>query len=269
MDLSPDAIRRELQTHTNSLAKKTALVTGATSGIGEACCYLLGELGVHLKILGRRADRLQTLQTRLSEMFSELQVESFPADVTSLADRQRLAKSGAFQADILINNAGLALGLSDIHDADEQHWEQMIATNVSGAFSIARSCLRHMRKNGYGHVVNIGSVAGHSTYDKGSVYCATKHALRAFTKVLRSEECGNNIRVTLISPGMVETEFSLVRFEGDAEKAKTVYDGMTPLTAWDIGREIAHVLQAPSNVNIDEVTITPQQQGSVHKTVRR
>ncbi len=237
------------------------LLTGASSGIGEATARLLAREGHDLVLVARRRERLEAL-------CQELGARPVVADVADRAFLEHLEKSAGVDFDVLINNAGLALGRDPVITSDPLEWEQMMNVNVHALLRLTRAIVPGMVQRGLGDVVNVCSIAGHTTYPGGAVYCASKHAVWAFTKVLREETCGHNVRIMQISPGMVETEFSVVRFRGEAAAAKGVYQGMTPLTGLDVARQILFMLQQPRHVCIDEITTMPTDQGSP-VTVRR
>jgi len=243
----------------------TALITGATAGFGLATAELLAEHGCHLILTGRRQDRLEKAAERLQKAHG-VRVTPLCFD---LSDRQETEQALASiestvkDLSILVNNAGLALGTDPVHTAQIEHWETMIDTNLKGLLYMTRLCLPHLLANGRGHIVNLGSVAGRWTYPGGAVYSATKFAVRAFSDSLRLDLQGKNIRVTNIEPGMAETEFSQVRFQGDRAKASAVYDGMTPLSARDIAETIVWCLSRPAHVNIQEMVIFPTDQAAV------
>lgn len=244
--------------------KKIALVTGATSGIGRATSLLLAENGYNLIITGRRTELLDNLKR-------EIEVK-FKADVLPLCFDIRDKEQVEFaisnlherwkKIDVLINNAGLAAGLNLIHEGLEDDWERMIDTNIKGLLYITRRVAPLMTENKSGHIINIGSIAGTEVYENGNVYCATKHAVNALTKAMRIDLLKSNIKVSQIRPGMVETEFSIVRYHGDEEKAKNVYAGVTPLFAEDIAQTIMFILTRPSHVSINDIEVTPTQQAS-------
>ncbi len=239
--------------------KPIALITGATSGIGEATARLLAK-NYSLIICGRRTDRLEQLKNELEtdvltlsfdvrnreEVFSTL--DSLPENWTSVQ--------------VLINNAGNAHGLSKIQDGDVDDWDAMIDINVKGLLYVTKSILPGMVKRNSGHIINIGSIAGVEVYLNGNVYCASKHAVDAITKGMRMDLNGTNIRVCSIDPGLVETEFSEVRFKGDTDRAKSVYEGFEPLKAIDIAETIEFVLSRPQHVNIADLLIFPTAQAS-------
>jgi NADP-dependent 3-hydroxy acid dehydrogenase YdfG len=251
-----------------SLRGKRALVTGASSGFGLAIATRLAAEGCHLVLVARRQSRLDELKTELQRRFSDLKIETIAGDVRSSELFEAMHRQGAFDVDILINNAGLARGLDPIQTANLDHWNEMVDTNVKAAFRMVHETLPKMLARGSGHIVNMASISGHETYDKGSVYCATKHALVAFTKALRLEVYDKNIRVSMVSPGLAQTEFSVVRFSGDAEQASTVYNGLTPLSAADIAHQTLFCLKQPRHVNISEILVYPTAQGSATRVYR-
>lgn len=250
------------------LKGKSALVTGASAGIGYTTALYLAAEGVNLFLTARRQDKLEALKRELQSKYPSVKVEICPGDISALSTLDKLDAQRAFSADILINNAGLALGADPVATALSSDWDLMIKTNVSAAFEVARRSTLSMIKKKSGHVVNIASIAGHYSYEGGSVYCATKHALIAFTRSLRMELCDKNIRVSIVSPGMVETEFSQVRFNQNIDKAKTVYSGFSPLTAEDISSQIVYCLMQKDHVNVDEILVMPLAQGSIGKVHR-
>lgn len=263
MDLTPYLTYAE-----NPLAGQTALVTGASSGIGLATACQLAEQGVQLKLVARRAERLEAIQTALRTRFPRIQVETLTADLAQPESWERLQQAGFYEVDILINNAGLAKGRDQVSVARWEDWQPMIDVDISAAFEMVRRVVPGMLARGRGDVVCLGSAAGQIAYPGGSVYCAAKSALRAFCQVLRRETCGQNLRVILMSPGMVETEFTAVRL-GDAEAAKAVYAGMTPLTGAEVAHQILLALQQPRHVNWDELLLMATDQGGVEKVVRK
>jgi 3-hydroxy acid dehydrogenase / malonic semialdehyde reductase len=246
----------------NHLLGKKVLITGASSGIGRSVALALADKGAELILLARRADRLKQLSSLLKEKYSSLAVHSLAIDINSPSLEDELSKVTQGKVDVLINNAGLALGREKVSDSDILDWELMISTNVTANFKMVRHILPGMLAQGFGDIINMCSVAGHYTYPGGAVYCATKHAVKAFTRVLREETCGKNIRVMQISPGMVNTEFSTVRFKGNKDLADSVYRDMTPLCGDDIARMIVFMLEQPRHVVIDEIITMPSDQGS-------
>jgi len=247
------------------------LVTGATSGIGKSTAEIFAAHGHHLILTGRRADRLENLKATLEQQH-KVQVHTLCFDIREPeAVKAAIASlEGPLQdIDVLVNNAGLAAGLSPIQDGEQDHWERMIDTNVKGLLYMTRAVSQLMIKRGRGHIVNIGSIAGKEVYANGNVYCATKHAVDALNKGMRIDLLPHNIKVSAINPGMVETEFSLVRFDGDADRAKKVYMGMQPLRAQDIAETIYWVANRPAHVNINDLIIMPTVQASATNVIRR
>ena len=244
---------------TTALAPEiTALVTGATSGIGQACAERLLRDGARVVAVGRRADRLAALAGRLGPRLHPL-----PLDVTDRAavDRALAALPTPFAAvDVLLNSAGMALGLEPAQRASLDDWDRMIETNCRALVSLTRAILPGMVERGRGHVVNIGSVAGSYPYPGGNVYGATKAFVRQFSLAIRSDLLGTPVRVTNVEPGMVETEFSVVRFQGDTAKAGSVYQGMQPLSAADVADVVAWCVSRPAHVNVNTIEVMPVQQ---------
>jgi 3-hydroxy acid dehydrogenase/malonic semialdehyde reductase len=249
----------------------TVVITGASSGIGEATAFAFANEGAHLILGARRTEKLNALGPKLKTAGAG-SVTVMPLDVTNTNSVAKFAKQIASQCsegiDILVNNAGLALGVDKIADGKESDWQTMMDTNVMGVLRVTRSLLPDMLARGKGHIINMGSIAGFLVYEGGSGYCASKHAARAVTKTLRLEVNGTPIRVTSIDPGMVETEFSNVRF-GDDDKAKAVYKGLEPLTSHDIAECILWSAKRPPHVNIDEIVVMPVAQAAPHKVSRR
>lgn len=250
---------------------KWALITGATAGIGEACANRLAQNGVNLLLTGRREERLAALQKRLIDAHG-ISAKTLAFDIRNREDTERALDSVRPEIghlEILINNAGLALGTEELHLGSVDDFETMIDTNVKGLLYVTKFCLPFMVKNNRGHIVNLGSVAGRWVYPGGAVYCATKFAVRALSEGMRLDLLGTKIRVTNIEPGMVETEFSEVRFRGDKSKAKAVYQGLEPLRAEDIADAVVWCLQRPPHVNIHEMVIFPTDQAGVGPYVHR
>lgn len=244
------------------MKKKNILITGASSGIGRSMAIALASADHHLFLIARREERLKELEKEILKLNPYVSITLIIADVNSSEISQKITEATDSRVDILINNAGLALGREKVQDSAFNEWEQMIQTNVVSAFKICHLVVPWMLSNGGGDIINLCSIAGHYNYSGGAVYCATKHAVKAFTRILREETCGKNIRVMQISPGMVDTEFSTVRFKGDEKLAKSVYAGMTPLTADDIARMMKFMLDQPRHVVIDEIITMPTDQGS-------
>lgn len=246
--------------------KKTALITGASSGIGLACAELLAAAGYDLILTARRQGRLDEIKQRLSASHA-VSVQTLQLDV-----RDKAQVGEAFEKldapDVLINNAGLALGLSHFYAGDTDQWDTMIDTNVKGLLYVSRAIAEKMIARGSGHIVNIGSIAGKEVYENGNVYCASKHAVDALTRGMRIELAGKGVKVTGIHPGAVETEFSIVRFGGDVERAKKVYDGFENLVAADIADAVVWAVTRPEHVNINDIVIMPKAQpaaGVIHR----
>ena len=253
------------------LRGRWALVTGATSGFGLATARALAAEGCHVAITGRRADRLREMAAEIASAHG-VEVAPLRFDVRDLA-QVRSALEGApgllGRLDILVNNAGLALALDPLQSGDTADWDQMIDTNVKGLLYVSRTVLPGMVERGRGHVVNVGSVAGHQTYAGGAVYSATKYAVRAITDALRYDVLGKGIRVSNVEPGLAETEFSEVRFKGDSARAKTVYEGLTALRAEDVADAVIWCVTRSAHVNVQSVLIMPTDQASAHAVYRR
>lgn len=248
-----------------------ALVTGATAGIGKATAEIFAKHGYDLVIAGRRAARLDALAARLEKEY-KVKVCKLCFDVRRLAEVKKYISElpSAFRnIDILVNNAGLASGLSTIQDGDIEDWEKMIDTNIKGLLYVTKEVANLMIARSQGHIINVGSVAGKEVYANGNVYCATKHAVDALNKAMRIDLLPHNIKVSGIHPGMVETEFSVVRFHGDAERAKKVYRGLKPLTAEDIAESIYWMATRPPHVNINDMIITPTAQANATTVIRK
>lgn len=249
----------------------TALITGATSGIGKALSYALAKKGISLILTGRRKDRLKEIKADLEKKY-KVRVLTLSFDISQKKETLSILeknKSALSKVDYLINNAGGAHGSDPFDMASLDDFETMIDTNIKGLIYITHFMIPFFKKNGRGHIINLGSVAGKWVYPNGSVYCATKHAVRVISEGLRIDLNGTNIRVSDIEPGMVETEFSLVRFKNDKTKAKKIYEGMKPLTPEDIAECIVWSLSRPAHVNISEMVIFPTDQASVHLVNRK
>jgi serine 3-dehydrogenase len=247
-----------------SLKDKIVLITGASSGIGEACAKIFAQAGAKLILIARRQQHLEKLAAQLSKEYDcELYLITLDVGERSLVTSAMNNLPNYWSAvDILINNAGLSRGLDKLHEADVQDWEEMIDTNIKGLLYMTRAILPGMVNRGQGHVINIGSIAGHQTYPGGSVYCATKAAVKSISEGLKQDLLGTPIRVTSVDPGMVETEFSSVRFHGDDERANKVYQGLTPLTADDVADVAFFCATRAAHVNINEVILMPVDQAS-------
>lgn len=246
------------------LKNQTAFITGASSGIGKACAEQLAALGVHLVLCARRLERLQTLALELSSKHN-IRVTCYGLDVQKKDQINTVFQKMAeehIEIDILINNAGLALSTDKTQEAQTDNWDIMIDTNIKGLLYVTHAALPSMIKRNHGHIINIGSVAGHDTYIAGNVYCATKHAVRAISKSLRLDLLGTLLRVSEVAPGAVETEFSEVRWN-DKERAKKLYQGFKPLVADDIADAVIYCATRPPHVNIAELVLYPQAQACV------
>lgn len=247
-----------------TLRDKIVFITGASSGIGTACAIEFAKQGAKLLLCARRINLLQELAKQLYDEF-QIDVYPFELDVrnpTQVQEALSLLPDAWKNIDILINNAGLAAGFDLIPDANIQDWEDMIDTNVKGVLYITKAVLPQMINRNTGHIINIGSVAGHEVYPKGAVYAATKHAVNAITKGLRMDLLGKKIRVSTVDPGAVHTNFSTVRFKGDDKRAAAVYEGIEALTAHDIADAVIYCATRPSHVNISEIIIMPIAQAS-------
>ncbi|HZH16729.1 MAG TPA: SDR family oxidoreductase [Archangium sp.] len=245
----------------------TALVTGASAGIGEACALALSQAGAKLVLAGRRGDRLEALAAKLPHPAHPLVL-----DVRSRRDVEASLSAlpaGFADVDVLVNNAGVGLGLEPAHEASLDDWETMIDTNCKGLVYVTRALLPGMVKRNRGHVVNLGSVAASYPYPGGNVYGATKAFVHQFSENLKADLVGTRVRVTDIQPGMVETDFSLVRFKGDAQRASKVYEGMEALTAADIADIMLWAVTRPARVNINVVEVMPADQGFGPFSVKR
>jgi 3-hydroxy acid dehydrogenase / malonic semialdehyde reductase len=248
----------------------TILITGATSGIGKSTAEIFAKNGHDLIITGRRKERLEALQQALEKSY-KVKVSSLCFDIRNNKEVEKAVQSLGDQASkisLLVNNAGLAAGLSAIQDGNLDHWERMIDTNIKGLLYMTKVIAGFMIKNKSGHIINIGSIAGKEVYANGNVYCATKHAVDALNKAMRIDLLPHHIKVTAINPGMVETEFSVVRFDGDEEKAKKVYQGLAPLKPEDIAETIYWAATRPAHVNINDIIIMPAVQASATNVIR-
>ncbi|MGY3054821.1 3-hydroxy acid dehydrogenase/malonic semialdehyde reductase [Pedobacter sp. UYEF25] len=243
---------------------KIALITGATSGIGEACAHIFAQHGYNLVLLARRKEQLEKISGHLADKY-DVQILSIVADVreeSKLRAELESIPEDWKNVDVLINNAGLSRGLDPINAGKIADWDTMIDTNVKGLLYVTRIVSNWMIKSKSGHIINIGSIAGQEVYPNGNVYCATKHAVDALSKAMRIDLLPHGIKVSAINPGMVETEFSLIRFDGDADRAKKVYDGLEPLIADDIADAIWYIVSRPKHVNINDMLIMPTAQAT-------
>ncbi len=248
-----------------------ALVTGATSGIGKSTAMIFAKNGYDIIITGRRKERLEEFKTELEKKYS-VKVTSLCFDIRNNTEVEKAIFSlgdTAKKINILVNNAGLAAGLAPFQDGSLDHWERMIDTNVKGLIYISKVISKLMIANKSGHIINIGSIAGKEIYTNGNVYCATKHAVDALSRAMRMDLVQHNVKVTAVNPGMVETEFSVVRFDGDKEKAKKVYEGMQPLNPEDVAEAVYWAASRPAHVNINDIIIMPTVQASAANVVRK
>lgn len=247
-----------------SIQNQIVCITGASSGIGAACAKVFARAGAQLILAARRVDRLAELALELEQAYQCVSYQ-LPLDVR---DRDQVEAAIAqlppewSAIDILINNAGLSRGLDKLQDAEIQDWEEMIDTNIKGLLYVTRAVVPGMVNRQEGHVINIGSIAGHQVYPAGSVYCATKAAVRSISEGLKIDLLGTPIRVSSVDPGMVETEFSQVRFHNDTERAKRVYQGVTPLTGQDIAEIVLFCATRPAHVNISSLVVLPTDQAT-------
>lgn len=252
-----------MNSYLKDLSGKKVLITGASSGIGRACSLFLAELGCEVIALARREERLK----ELVEINPSIKYEV--GDITDLNFLSSLDAKNLFDVDILINNAGLALDKINFEKSKDEDNEKVFATNLNAVFQITRRSLKKMLNNKEGDIVNICSISSHEAYCGGAVYCASKHALLAFGKALREETYGDNIRVISISPGLVNTEFSEVRFRGDKKKADEVYKGYKALDANDIAFQVVNALRCPRHVNLDEVIVLASDQAGATRINKR
>ncbi|WP_367914230.1 SDR family NAD(P)-dependent oxidoreductase [Leadbetterella sp. DM7] len=248
---------------------RTALITGASSGIGAATARALASSHIHLVICGRRAERLEALK---QELEPQVKVHTLIFDVADFGSVKNAIDSlpeEFAQIDILVNNAGNAHGLGAIQDGDLDDWTRMINSNVIGLLNVSKCIMKQMTDRGSGHIVNISSVAGKHVYENGGVYCATKHSVEAISEAMRKDMTAYGVKVTNIAPGAVETEFSLVRFKGDEDRAGKVYEGFEPLQARDIADAIAYCVNAPDHVTIADMTIYARAQSYPNTIYRK
>ncbi|MPZ72726.1 MAG: SDR family NAD(P)-dependent oxidoreductase [Nitriliruptorales bacterium] len=245
------------------LVDSTVAITGASSGIGAACAAAFAKAGARLVLCARRKDRLTQVAGNL-----DTDVELLQVDV-----RDRAAVDAAFggrgDIDVLVNNAGLASGFGPLQEGDPEDWDRMIDTNIKGVLNATHAVVPSMVRRGRGHIVNVGSVAGRETYPNGAVYCATKAAVDRITTGLRMDLLGTGVRVSTVDPGLVETEFSIVRFHGDADRAAQVYEGLTPLTPDDVADAVVWVAGRPAHVQVADVVLLATDQASATRVARR
>ncbi len=253
------------------LAGRTALVTGASSGIGAACARAMAGAGARVALCARRIERVQALASELRAMGAEAHPFALDVRDAEAVDTALRGLPEPFQAvDLLINNAGLSRGLDSLQHGALSDWDEMLDTNVKGLLYVTRALVPGMVKRGAGHVINLGSIAGREVYPKGAVYCASKHAVDAITRGLRMDLLGTGVRVSTVDPGLVNTEFSAVRFHGDRARADAVYHGMTPLSAEDVAEVVLWIATQPPHRLIAEVLLYPTDQASardVHRVI--
>lgn len=255
----------------NLLQNKIVFITGASSGIGQACAFEFAKTGARLILCARRIERLNALALKLKKEFGT-ETKTVELDIRNYKDVEKKISDldeDWNQIDILVNNAGLARGFDKLHEGDIEHWNEMIDTNIKGLLYITKTILPSMIKRKSGHIINIGSTAGHETYQKGNVYSATKFAVKALTQSIRLDVLDSNVKVSSVDPGMVYTEFSAVRFSGDMEKAENVYKGIEPLAAEDVAGAVIFCATRPPNVNINELILTPAAQASSTQVYRK
>lgn len=249
---------------------KKAMVTGASSGIGEACAAMLARNGYDLIVTGRRKSRLEDLANKLENNNVSVKILTFDVRDRKAAKEALDSLSGEWKKiDILINNAGLAAGADPIQEGDWDDWEQMIDTNLKGLLTVSQLVISGMIRQKSGHIINVSSIAGSEVYANGNVYCASKHAVHALTKGMRIDLLPHNIKVGSIAPGMVETEFSIVRYHGDQEKADKVYEGLTPLYANDVADAVEFMVTRPPHVNVNDMLLMPTAQASAVYNYRK
>jgi len=253
-----------------NLTDRNVLITGASSGIGEATAHLFAQSGANLVLTARRLDRLEELVAHLVKEFPKQKFFAYSLDVQKFEEVQKVVSALPLPIDVLVNNAGLALDVKETAETSLEDMDLMIDTNVKGLFYVTKLILPGMKERGRGHIINISSIAGHQTYKGGSIYCASKHAVEGITGCLRKELVATPLRVTSIAPGLVETEFSVVRFKGDKEKAGNVYKTLTtpPLNAKDVADTVVYVASRPAHVQIDDIILTPTCQASAEVVSR-
>lgn len=253
------------------LKAKITFITGASAGIGKACAEVFAKEKSNLILTARRIDRLKVLANSLEKSYG-IKVKCLKIDVRNYDEVKNAIDSldkNWNKIDILVNNAGLSRGLDKIHEGKKEDWDEMIDTNIKGLAYVTRHVLPLMVNRNKGHVINIGSTAGHDVYPAGNVYAATKFAVKALSQSTRYDVLDKGIKVTSVDPGMVETEFSIVRFRGDKERAKKVYTGINPLSPKDVAETVLFCATRPQNVNINQVILTPLAQASSTQIVRK
>lgn len=255
----------------NLLKGKITFITGASAGIGRACAEVFAREKSYLILAARRIERVKSLANKLEKNY-RIKIKCIKLDVRDYEQVEKTIKSlesNWKKIDILINNAGLSRGLDKIHEGKKEDWDEMIDTNIKGLVYVTRHVLPLMVKRKKGHIINIGSTAGHDVYPAGNVYAATKFAVKALSQSTRYDVLDKGIKVTSVDPGMVETEFSIVRFRGDIERAKKVYTGIKPLSPKDVAETVLFCATRPQNVNINQVILTPLYQASSTQVIRK
>lgn len=253
------------------LKNKITIITGASSGIGKACAEVFAREKSNLILTARRIERITTLAKKLEKEHG-IKIKCIKLDVRNYEQVEKTInslESNWKKIDILINNAGLSRGLDKIHEGNKEDWDEMIDTNIKGLAYVTRQVVPLMVRRNKGHVINIGSTAGHDVYTAGNVYAATKFAVKALSQSTRYDVLDKGIKVTSVDPGMVETEFSIVRFRGDEARAKNVYTGIKPLDAKDVAETVLFCATRPQNVNINQVILTPLYQASSTQVIRK
>ncbi len=248
--------------------EKTILITGASAGIGEAVAYKFAENGWNIIATARRNDRLELLKDSIFKKYNN-EITTLCFDVRNRKDVEEQLNSLNINdnpIDLLVNNAGLSLGLDDFNEASVEEWDTMIDTNVKGLLYVSKFISKYMVKLQKGHIINIGSISGYNVYPKGHVYCASKFAVRAISEGMREDLAQHKIKVSSLNPGMIDTEFSIVRFRGDTKKASQVYNGFEPLHSEDIADTIFYMANTPEHVNLSEVIILPKAQSNAYFT---
>jgi len=255
----------------STLSNKIVFITGASSGIGKACAELFAKEKANLILAARRVERIKNLAKKL-EKENKIKTKCIKLDVRDYNHVEQVINSFENtwkKIDILINNAGLSRGLDKIYEGKKEDWDEMIDTNLKGLAYVTRHILPYMVKRKKGHIINIGSTAGHDVYPAGNVYAATKFAVKALSQSTRFDVLNKGIKVSSVDPGMVETEFSVVRFRGDKERAKRVYSGINPLSPKDVAETVLFCATRPDNVNINQVILTPLFQASSTQIIRK
>lgn len=255
----------------NSLEGEIVLITGASSGIGKSCAIEFAKLKANLILIARRKEKIDSLAEELKKQFN-INIITFKVDLRDYSQVRKFFENLSEdwkQIEILVNNAGLAKGLNKFYEGNVEDWDEMIDTNIKGLLYISRLVVPQMVERKSGHIINIGSTAGHEPYPMGNVYSSTKFAVKALSQSFRIDLLEKGIKVSSIDPGMVETEFSIVRFSGDESKAKNVYKGLIPLSPDDVANAVIYCATRPKHVNINQIIITPTAQASSNFVVRK